>query len=626
MTTPVFGELTRSASRHLRAAADRDPDPRSLPADIAQAQRTTRALRRYLDDIISASGIRPFMTAHDPGFDATLHARQALRNASASLTAARRWFPLAGFDLLAELAADGLDDPGGSYLAAAAASLTAGRDLLCTHFTTTAHGILTPTSRWSAVITSPAVTAALLEDITSQCEQLRRCTRNLAYTAATAPGTPGRVPRELDLAMYWLDVTANILGSAQHHDQVTATAHTLLYAIPARRLPDLQPFASRESPAELCQAILISAERLHITAITEPGEAAWSPALTAESWRWTATARAVTADLTEALLRALAERIPILPAETRTSRLLSVAAEAAASTCERWRHVTAAWGQMTTETKGLTAPDVADSTDIVIRLGRLTFTDPQWTPGQEHRAAVRDPAELASGLSEAAQIFTALHHAADALATLAAADCVNVRTAITARRLHLRTRLSGKTYIRRPYGPAPENDTRTLLRTYAKAAAASTELLTALDAAAIALNAPSQILAAARTATRLGQDSPPASEHYSYARFRRTTKELGPIEQQIQDLGITDPLYILRAQAIDAATRQLITEAKTDLRETRTRRQATRPRRRVSHSLVATQADLNFPQALPSPAASDEALQPQTRPTRANHTQRLRPS
>jgi hypothetical protein len=134
MTTPVFGELTRSATRHLHAAAGHIPDPGSLPAEIAQAQRATRALRRYLDDIISASGIRPFMTAHDPGFDATLHARQALRNAAAHLTAARRCFPPAATDLLPAPAAGDPDDPAAGHLAGAAVRLTAGRDLLRTHF------------------------------------------------------------------------------------------------------------------------------------------------------------------------------------------------------------------------------------------------------------------------------------------------------------------------------------------------------------------------------------------------------------------------------------------------------------------------------------------------------------
>ena len=188
---------------------------------------------------------------------------------------------------------------------------------------------------------------------------------------------------------------ATILRSAPHHHRVTVTEHTLLHGIPARRLPEHQPLTTTASQAELCQAIIISAERLHITASDEPGHAAWSPAFTAESWRWTATARAVTSDLTEALLRALADRAPALPAEPRSHRLLTAAAEAAASTCERWRHVTAAWGLITTETKGLTAPDITDTLNVVIRLGRLTSTDPQWAPDRSHRAPARDPADLA---------------------------------------------------------------------------------------------------------------------------------------------------------------------------------------------------------------------------------------
>jgi hypothetical protein len=42
--------------------------------------------------------------------------------------------------------------------------------------------------------------------------------------------------------------------------------------------------------------------------------------------------------------------------------------------------VASAWNDISTETRGLTGPGIPDTGDLIVRLGRLAFASPQWTP------------------------------------------------------------------------------------------------------------------------------------------------------------------------------------------------------------------------------------------------------
>ncbi len=155
----------------------------------------------------------------------------------------------------------------------------------------------------------------------------------------------------------------------------------LLRAIPAGFVPERQPLTATETPAELRDGIAASATRIYAAARWRPEMVPWTPALTAESWRWTANAIAVACDITGAMLTALARRARPggdLPVAARLP--LALAHQAAAQACASWQHVTASWKYLTSETRGLAAPGVADTGDLVIRLGRLAFADPHWTP------------------------------------------------------------------------------------------------------------------------------------------------------------------------------------------------------------------------------------------------------
>jgi hypothetical protein len=268
---------------------------------------------------------------------------------------------------------------------------------------------------------------------------------------------------------------------------------------------------------------------------------------------------------------------------------------------------------MTTDTQGLTAPGVTDSSDVLIRLGRLTYDNQHWTPARERHASIRDPADLAPGPAQLVAVFAAVHQAADASASLAAADEQNVGAAITIRRIYRPTRLlSRRKYLPRPYSRAPIKDTTTLLKTYTSAAAASTELAVALDAAALVLNAPSQLIAAARIATRPGQEAVTAGQPLELnpawpplpaPRYRSR----GPIEKQVHEL-IDNDILLLRAQAIDTAAKHLIAEAN----QQKTRREIAR-QEKISSSGQA-QAAQNFPASAAQPGAGRPATSTSRKP------------
>jgi hypothetical protein len=138
---------------------------------------------------------------------------------------------------------------------------------------------------------------------------------------------------------------------------------------------------------------------------------------------------AVVCHISEILLTTLADRAE-----------LAGSAEAAGLACVRWREVMAAWTDMTTGLGGLRAPGIADTGDLVVRLGRLAFADPGWTPVRSRGAPVRAAGELAPDGRQAAVVAGAVHHAAEALACVAAADSRAMRAVVRAGRIYVPTR------------------------------------------------------------------------------------------------------------------------------------------------------------------------------------------
>ena len=158
---------------------------------------------------------------------------------------------------------------------------------------------------------------------------------------------------------------------------------------------DGDPGSAGESVAELCDGITISASRLRGAMRDSKDRARWSPNVTSGGWQWMAQAAAVTSHLSELALGALATRAGQLPGPPVSEAQLRDAADFMVGMRAAWHQVDRMWDVMITESRMLPTQAMTDASDLVLRMGRLVWDDPHWTPAHSRRAPLRDPAALA---------------------------------------------------------------------------------------------------------------------------------------------------------------------------------------------------------------------------------------
>jgi len=202
----AFGDITGLVAWHLDAATRRRPPPGRSPAALtSEAQELITCLNRLLPVIdryladITAAGLaypgRPAIQWEQAASTATRAVRDARRHVTQA--ASRRAWPAA--------------QPSGSAtrdLDAAATAMTAGRDLLQTHFATGPDGTRRPRSEWAPFISSPAASRALLTEVAywaSQRTTERRpwrtsISRSPASTASTRCAVVSRSPNQSDIS------------------------------------------------------------------------------------------------------------------------------------------------------------------------------------------------------------------------------------------------------------------------------------------------------------------------------------------------------------------------------------------------------------------------------------------
>lgn len=566
MSVVTLGDLLGRGRGHLDAVVGLAGNAQRSESVVVAARlmgQLALGLSRYLDDIAPYSVAEAITGTHlKRAARAAVDAREAMQIAAESLHAG---------DGEHDVSPAGAPDSLVGHLAAAAALLTASRDLLGTHFRTDPSGW--PQRRgWAEVITSVPVTRAVLAEAGGWSRQLAFLTSWLSLLSAADPAVPASVHRGLTDAYHWLLVGSATIATGQSDDAATAADTELMHAIPVGLAPVRQPPQGFETVDELAEGVTISAARLRITAQAGGEEAAWSMVLTAESWRWTATSAAVICHLSELMLRSLAESPGVAAGIPEAVAQLNAAAEAAADASACWREVAEGWNLMTTETSGLTAPGIADTGDLILRLGRLAFTNPGWTPLRASRAPLRGLADLAPDTKQAAEVVGALHHAADSLVWVAAADLRAVGAAIEASRIYVPTRTLPEYYdVPYRYGNATPAATAALTDAYQAARNATEHAVTGLDTVAVTMNAPTRVLAAARAAIRPATD---ADEHHkadapdrlrqqqSVAPDPEPRHRPGPVEQAVRSAGSPDLILLMRARAIDKLAEKLITEAK----------------------------------------------------------------
>ena len=576
MPSAVFGDFCAAADEHIAAAVLAGHAPVTLLAPAAEDLcRLVAVLSRYCGDLapcdeVEASGRDDLQ----PWERAVIDAGTALRIAGDRL---RRG--------AAETAGDqtGTAPQRARHLAAAATELRAGRDLLRTHLVTDPAGLARGRSEWAPVVTSLPVLRALANEI-------GRWSRQLAPFAALLASARRSIRRRADKATMFRSLRApsSLARAGGWRLPALPCAPRLTSIRCAPRTPNCctrslrrwRPSDSALSPAgesvaELCDGIAVSAARLR-SGMRDSGERArWSPAVTSGGWQWMAQAAAVTCHLSELALRSLATRASDLATLPVSQTQLDAAADFMAGMRTAWQQVDHLWDGMITERKLLPTSAMTDASDLVLRLGRLVWDNPHWTPAHAQRAPLRSPPVMAPRAADVTAVMAAAHQAIDALAVVAKADGQAVDAASAAGRLYVPTRsLPGEYDVPRPFAPAPLTRCQVLHEAYGVALDATLMAARALDELAVAAGAPSKVLALARAAALLqspqpgnqnqpGDGTPPRRlpAGASFRESRTSTGRAGPVEQAIRDHGVSDPIILLRAAAIDNAAWRLITQA-----------------------------------------------------------------
>lgn len=339
--------------------------------------------------------------------------------------------------------------------------------------------------------------------------------------------------------------------------------------------PRQRPGTAAESVSELCRGISISSVRLRSAVYGRDERARWSPEVSSSGWQWMAQAAAVTSHLSELALRSLAAQAGKQSSWPLNETQLGAPADLMVGMGTAWQEVDHMWDTMMTEGRlPPAAAATADAADLVLRVGRLTWDDPHWTPARSRGAPHGLPSVMAPDADAVKAVLAALHQTVDAMAVVAQADADAVVTASAARRLYVPTRsLPEGSDVPRRFAPAPVERCQALRQRYDIAVRASSKAAEALDELAIASGVPSRVLAFARAAAlvqsnRRGSRSRPSeppdallASHSLFQDTRATTGQPGPVEKEIRDRGVVDPIVLLRAAAIDNAASRLISES-----------------------------------------------------------------
>ena len=561
--TPVFGEFLGPAGAHITAAVsirDELPDAAKYGA-IRQLDRLASTLARYMSDLGLPDEL-DLASSPPPELDArtALEARMALRRAASGLRQSAVAVENADADNT-HIAV--------RHLCAAADYLAAGRDLLQTHFAGDSGDEQAWKSSWAPLVASGPVTAALLAELAGYARQLAPWVAQLSVTGPVDSGMPGSARVAMHVASRWIWMAGVSIDSAHRQQPPLASARRLLYSIPANVSPSRRPPEGPESVPELCEGITITSERLRHAAVAFARQARWSPAANSASWRRDAQASAITGHCGEFILRTLTERAGQLGIDPATQARLASAADAMAEVWPAWRGVAHQWDIASTGpyTGAGISPVAAEFGDLALRLGRLAYRNPRWTPDCGEASLVRLPEDLSSSPDDICTVLSAAHHATDAVARIAIEDREAARAAAADHRLYVPTRLAPEEWdIPYPYSPAPNSLVDELLITYDNVIEANNHAIAVLDDLAVTMETPSQVLATAR-AVCASQPTPPKRSSGNPAEQEADIQQPdallqpGPLGQVLHDLQISEPRALLRAAVIDKAAYELTAEA-----------------------------------------------------------------
>ncbi len=564
MPGATFGDFACAARTHLDiAAADATVGGEQAVEEVTGGLlRISTVMARYLSDISTAfTDVPPSARTLVTGWArATIQAQEALGQATSLLGASA-----------APPSAPG-DQPAVTPLArglyAAAASMTAARDLLHTHFSPGPGGERLGRPRWALVVTSPPVTRALLGEIAILARNLAPPAGALAIARGPGLRGTGESRHRLHAASQYLWSVHAAIQAAHQRDPVSADDRRLLHAIPVSTpQPRCVPDGTETIPG-LCAGIISTAERIRYAAPIPPNQAIWDPGLTITSLRQVAATSTVTAHHCHILLRSLAARA----AQGRYGQIslgLAESAAAAGQARTRWLHAAGALDQVTTDVRRYLSPAAAEAGDLALWTGRLAYADPRWTLSSGPSAPARPPEQLAAEPDDIPAVVAAAHHAAHTLSHLARTELRQTRSAAEAGRILVPTRtLPESDGIARRYTTAPPTRISQLLSAYQDADTASVQTTAAIAAVAETVRAPSRLLAQIEAAADGSGRSGPRRTRNSLPDpalgSQPATGTSGTMQEILHGMAVTSPDLLRRASAIDRAREQLISDATLD--------------------------------------------------------------
>ncbi|WP_119730055.1 hypothetical protein [Thermomonospora amylolytica] len=375
----TFGELLTAADRYLtQATAELDrPETEHQarhPGTVNELARLTTVLARYGERIGNSFGLAPANTET---------VRSAARTFTQNLHQAARI-----------LGTPEWTEPGGPDLAwtlrAAANTLGCGLDLLTSH-TTPTPGQAQPATANTTVITDPEASSALLHRLGQYARTLGRLAERSSPDARQAAHP--------------------LLQAATCTEGLHPTAALALEGIRLRSTGErIQPLPG-ESTEELLHGIHISTQRLRNL----------NPLLAGtHTWRYLATAAAITCQLNGHITGVITRRLRDL-GHPHQAAPLNPAAQDIRVLGRKWRAIAREWDTLfeTRLTPG-TTPAAIDASDLIIRLGRLIYTDPAWTPGPKARSEIAPPERLVPDAAHAGALGLAVLRSIEACTALAA--------------------------------------------------------------------------------------------------------------------------------------------------------------------------------------------------------------
>lgn len=550
----TLGQFLETAHRQLQPAKSQSgANPLQSVEEAAESlRRLTVVMNRYVHDIgAEFTGTPPVTdTSPSPWVHALTEARQALTGATEFLfrpeaTTRIMWRPRRA------------TGPVARQLDAATATLTMGRDLLHTHFTS-AIGHWHRRSEWSSLITSAPVSRALLAEIGTLARLAARQGAEVAL-APQASGS-GQTRQLLNAACQRLWLVDNAMRAAHRQEPISPSGHELLQAIPVNALPPLRVPTGGESIAGMCAGAVNSAKRLRHLAWISAQQPSWSPAMNVTSLHQVAANGTVTSHNCHVVLDTLAiwaarNRQPDLGAQ------LSAAAAAAGYARQQWLSTVHGLGMVTTDCRGYVSPVAAESGTLALWLGRLAYADPAWTLKSGPARAPRSPESLAPTPQDAPLVVAAVHHACGALSRVGQIEGQQVRAAADARRILVPTRsLPDSGFdVPRPFAPAVDSQVHDLLTRYSGAWHSSDQATDALGTVAEATHAPSRILTVTRSV--MVSEAPGHTGAEGLYAGPDPCELPGPVERTLVGLGVTAKDVLNRGAELDQASRRLIIEA-----------------------------------------------------------------